>query len=82
MKFEWQKELSLSLALGLLTLVAFGVLFEEGAVPYSPHSDFIAEHLPLKHAAYASMSSGHGLPFWRSDMLSGGPALTNPHELY
>ncbi len=82
MKFEWQKELSLSIALGLLTLVAFGFLFEEGAVPYSPHSDFIAEHLPLKHAAYASMSSGHGLPFWRSDMLSGGPALTNPQALY
>jgi len=79
---EWQKEIGLAVLLGLVTFATYGFLFEEGAVPYSQHSDLIAVHLSVKHAAYAAMQAGEGLPFWRSDMLSGGPALTHPQAIY
>ena len=46
------------------------------------HSDLIAYHLGLKWAAYRSIQAGEGLPFWKSDQLSGGPALTNPQAMY
>lgn len=79
---EWQKEIGLAVLLGLVTFATYGFLFEEGAVPYSQHSDLVAVHLSVKHAAYAAMQAGEGLPFWRSDMLSGGPALTHPQAIY
>jgi hypothetical protein len=82
LKNDWGNELLLAVSLGLVALVGYGFLFQEGAVPYSAHSDLVGVHLSVKNAAYESMQAGHGLPFWRSDMLSGGPALTHPQAIY
>lgn len=78
----WRKEIGLAICLGAATFAAYGLLFEGGAVPFSPHSDLIAVHLSVKQAAYAAIQAGQGLPFWRSDMLSGGLALTHPQAIY
>jgi len=40
----------------------------------------VAMHLATKGVLYDSLHSGHGLPFWRSDQLSGVPAFTNPES--
>ena len=82
MTFAWRKELGLAVGLGIVTFVGYGFLLEGGAVPFSPHSDLIAVHLSVKQAAYTAMQAGEGLPFWRSDMLSGGLALTHPQAIY
>ncbi len=66
----------------VLTLVAYGHLWRSGYTPYSKHSDLVAQHLGMKWAAYQSVLTGRGLPFWKSDQFAGGPALTNPQALY
>ena len=78
----WKQEVGLAAAIVAIALVGFGFLLEPGVMPYSAHSDLIAEHLPLKWAAYENLRAGEGLPLWRRDMLSGGPALTNPQAVY
>jgi len=76
------REASLASFVLVVALIGFGFLLEPGMVPYSKHSDLIAEHLPLKYAAYQALEAREGLPHWRRDMLSGGPALTNPQAVY
>ncbi len=78
----WKREALLLMLVVAIALVGFGFLLEPGTMPYSKHSDLIAEHLPLKYAAWRSVEAGEGLPLWRRDMISGGPALTNPQAVY
>ena len=63
-------------ALGLIlvvALVAYGHLWRPHYAPYSDCSDLIALHLGMKWAAYQSLWAGHGLPFWKDDLLGGVP---------
>lgn len=66
----------------LLALVGYGFLLRPGEILYSPYSDIIAYHLAAKEVLYRSWQSGRGIPFWRADQLSGGPAFTSPNALY
>jgi len=79
---RWRTTTGIALALAVAALVLFGQLLVPGTTPYSPHSDIVAAHLSIKQALFASWQSGHGLPFWRSDFLSGVPGLTHPQALY
>ncbi|MBP7148131.1 MAG: hypothetical protein KBD01_11335 [Acidobacteria bacterium] len=73
------RELGLALALLLaLAALGYGFLWRPGATPYSPHSDFISEHVSTKEVLYDSVREGRGIPFWRSDKLSGTAGLINP----
>lgn len=79
---RWQKELVSVAVLVLLAGIAYGFLWRPGLIPYSDHSDIIAQHIATKTIAYRNWTTGQGLPFWRSDQNSGGPALTHPQTLY
>jgi hypothetical protein len=65
-----------------LALIGYGFLLWPGEVPYSPYSDILQAHLATKEVLFRSIWAGHGIPIWRSDQLSGGPALTNPQSTY
>lgn len=78
----WQREVLLAVAVVAVAFVGLGFLLEGGVMPYSKHSDLVAYQLPLKLAAYQGLEAGDGLPLWRRDMISGGPALTNPQAVY
>ena len=79
---NWRKDVGLTAVLILLTGVSYGFLLTPNAVPYSRHSDIVAQHLAMKDVAYRSMQEGRGLPLWKSDQLAGGPALTHPQALF
>lgn len=66
----------------LLSAVVLSPLLAAGRAPYSPYSDFVAQHLATKRVAYQSLHAGHGVPLWRDDQLGGSVALTNPQALY
>jgi len=70
------------LLLVLLALVGYGFLWQEGAVPYSPHSDDISYNLGTKQVLKRAVARGEGVPFWRSDLVSGTMAQTQPQALY
>src|SRR4030042_4534025 len=65
-----------------MTAISYGHLLYPCCIPYSPHSDIIAEHLGTKAVLYRSIQEGHGIPFWRNDQFSGYPAFTNPQSQY
>lgn len=65
-----------------LAFVVYGFLWESGKVPYSPHSDMVAQGLALQEILHRSIEDGHGIPFWRSDQMSGSAVFTNPASLY
>jgi len=65
-----------------LAVLGYGFLLQPGRAPYSPFSDFLAGALPRATILYESLHAGRGLPFWRSDELSGTAALTNPLSAY
>ncbi|HXT01692.1 MAG TPA: DUF6541 family protein [Elusimicrobiota bacterium] len=72
-------------SMGLLlaaALLGYGFLLRPGATPFSPHSDFLSEHLGAKQVLFDSIRGGRGLPLWRSDKLSGYEALTSPVSQY
>ena len=66
----------------VLALVGDGFILQPGQVLYSPHSDILAYHLGAKEVLWRSLEAGRGIPFWRADQLSGGPAFTSPNALY
>lgn len=70
------------LLVGILALVGYGFILQPGRVLYSPHSDILAYHLGAKEVLWRSLEAGRGIPFWRSDLLSGSPAFTSPNALY
>ena len=59
-----------------LALVGYGFILQPGQVLYGPHSDILAYHLGAKEVLWRSLEAGRGIPFWRADQLSGGPAFT------
>lgn len=65
-----------------LALIGYGFLLKPGSIPYSPYTDVISYHLAAKEVLFRSIQAGQGLPFWRADQLSGGPAFTSPNALY
>ncbi|MBI5241064.1 MAG: hypothetical protein HY926_11375 [Elusimicrobia bacterium] len=65
-----------------LALIGYGFLLAPGCAPYSPFSDFLAGSMPRAAILYESLHSGHGLPFWRGDELSGFAAFTSPLSAY
>jgi len=70
------------LLVAVLALVGYGFILQPGQVLYSPHSDILAYHLGAKEVLWRSLEAGRGIPFWRSDQMSGGPAFTSPNALY
>jgi hypothetical protein len=66
----------------LLSLVGYGHLLAPGKVPYSPHSDFISEHISTKQVLYDSIWKGEGIPLWRNDQFSGYAGLVSPQSQY
>ncbi len=70
------------LLVAVLALVGYGFILQSGQVLYSPHSDILAYHLGAKEVLWRSLEAGRGIPFWRSDQMSGGPAFTSPNALY
>lgn len=65
-----------------LAFIGYGFLLKPGSVPYSPYSDIVSYHLAAKEVLFRSIQAGQGLPYWRADQLSGGPAFTSPNALY
>ena len=49
---------------------------------FNRHSDLLVYHLGTQTVLYDAWHAAHRLPLWRIDVLSGGPALTNPQSLY
>ena len=82
MKPRWQKDLAAILVLLILAGASYGFLWRPGYTLYSRHSDIVAAHLGQKTVAHRNLVAGRGLPFWKSDQLSGGPGLTHPEALY
>lgn len=66
----------------LLSLAGYDVLLRLDSIPYSPHSDVVTYHLAAKQVLHRSLEQGLGIPYWRSDQLSGTPAFTSPNALY
>ena len=71
-----------AVAIAILGIAGYGHLLEPGTVPYSPHSDIVVQHLGTNEVLHRSLESGHGLPLWRDDQLSGSGAMTNPQAMY
>ncbi|MGH9387174.1 MAG: YfhO family protein [Vicinamibacterales bacterium] len=65
-----------------LALTGLGSMIWHPAGLFNRHSDLLATHLSTQTILYQSWQNGHGFPLWRSDILSGQPALTNPQALY
>jgi hypothetical protein len=66
----------------LLAFAGYGFICRSGEMPYSVHSDIVAEHLGTKTVLYRAWTERGAVPFWRSDQFSGYTALTNPQSLY
>ena len=66
----------------VLSLIAYGHLLAPGKTPYSPHSDFVSEHISTKQVLYDSVWRGHGIPLWRNDQFSGYAGLISPQSQY
>jgi len=66
----------------VLALVGYGFILQPNQVLYSPHSDILAYHVGAKEVLWRSLEEGRGIPFWRADQISGGPAFTSPNALY
>ena len=71
--------LALLVAIALVGL-GFLIIHPDGLL--NVHSDLVAEHLATQTIVHNLWQQEHRVPLWRSDMLSGGPALTNPQSLY
>ena len=63
-----------------LTGLGFLIVHPEGL--FNRHSDVLAFHLGNQTVLHDSWRLSHRLPLWRSDVLSGAPALTNPQSMY
>jgi hypothetical protein len=71
--------LALLVAIALLGL-GFIITRPEGLL--NVHSDLAAEHLATQTVFHDLWQAEHRVPLWRSDILSGAPALSNPQSLY
>jgi hypothetical protein len=69
----------------LIIAIAFaglGFLILRPAGLFNRYSDLLTYHLGTATVLYHAWQDDHVLPLWRSDELSGAPALTNPQALY
>jgi hypothetical protein len=66
----------------VVATVAYGHVLQPNRVMYSRNSDVVAYYQGTKEVLYRAIRSGEGVPFWRSDQLSGTPALSNPNSMY
>ena len=76
----WSAPLVLLILLAA-ALAVYGDLLVKGP-SLTGFSDIIANGIGVKQVLYRSVQSGHGIPFWRDDELSGAPALTHPWSMY
>ena len=65
-----------------IALIGLGFIITHPEGLMNKHSDIVAEHLGTQTIFHEVWQREHRLPLWRSDILSGGPALTNPQSLY
>ena len=65
-----------------IAAVGLGFLITHPEGLFNVHSDLVAEHLGTQTIFHDLWQKAHRVPLWRSDILSGGPALTNPQSLY
>ncbi len=79
---RWKTNGLALLAILALACGIYGFLLRPGQIPYSKHSDVIAQHLATKEIAHRSLERGDGLPYWRGDQILGVPAVTHPQSLY
>ena len=77
--FRHLAPLALLVAIALVGL-GFLIIHPDGLL--NVHSDLVAEHLGTQTIFHDLWRKEHRVPLWRSDILSGGPALTNPQSLY
>jgi hypothetical protein len=66
----------------LAAALLFGGVWRHAAEGQSRCSDIVAQHHATKTVLWRNLQAGDGIPFWRSDQLSGTPALTHPQSLY
>ena len=77
--FQHIAPLALLVAMATIGL-GFLIIHPDGLL--NVHSDLVAAHLGTQTIFHDLWRKEHRFPLWRSDMLSGGPALTNPQSLY
>ena len=51
-------------------------------VPWSRHSDIIAQHLSIHALGKDTVGTEGSLPFWNPSMSAGLPAFANPESMY
>ena len=66
----------------LAAVILFGGVWRHAAEAQSRCSDIVAQHEATKRVLWRNIEAGRGIPYWRSDQLSGTPALTHPQSLY
>lgn len=69
-------------ALAAIALAGLGFVIVHPEALFNRHSDLLAENLATETILHDTWQAEHRLPLWRSDLLSGRPALTNPQALY
>ena len=77
--FQHIAPLALLVAIATIGL-GFLIIHPDGLL--NVHSDLVADHLGRQTIFHDLWRKEHRVPLWRSDMSSGGPALTNPQSLY
>ena len=65
-----------------IAMIGLGFLITHPDNLLNVHSDLVADHLGRQTIFHDLWRKEHRVPLWRSDILSGGPALTNPQSLY
>src|SRR5207249_3118852 len=65
-----------------IAMIGLGFLITHPDGLLNVHSDLVADHLGRQTIFHDLWRKEHRVPLWRSDILSGGPALTNPQSLY
>jgi hypothetical protein len=65
-----------------IAMIGLGFLITHPDGLLNVHSDLVEQHLGTQTIFHDLWRKEHRVPLWRSDILSGGPALTNPQSLY
>jgi hypothetical protein len=65
-----------------IALIGLGGMIWHPQGLLNQYSDIVSAHLNTQTIFHQSWQAGHAFPLWRSDILSGQPALTNPQALY
>ena len=83
---EWRPTVLVRIAplatIALIALIGLGGIIWHPEGLFNRHSDLLAAHLSTQNILHRSWQAEHRLPLWRSDILSGQPALTNPQATF